>query len=226
MALSARRIARVCSMLSLGVVIHRAPLRAQSPAALDTAHVPRRTPVTGARVAVARGQLLKSRVGRLHDRDLYVVGVRRRWPVAVGRRASLAYSVDFLPAVLSTGMPEEYSLSCHAEVCVLSSARSMVYGVGLAPVGLQARMALTPRLGLVTGADGGMVWFARAVPDPDERRLNFSLDGRAGLELRVARELILTVGYRFNHISNGGAGPVNPGMNSHMFELGVARADH
>jgi hypothetical protein len=111
-------------------------------------------------------------------------------------------------------------------VCVLSSARSTVYGVGLAPVGLQAQIALTRRLGLVTGADGGIVWFARAVPDPDERRLNFWLNGRSGLELRVARELILVVGYRFNHISNGGAGPVNPGMNSHMIELGLARVGH
>ena len=226
MASSVRTTALVCSILSLGAAVRGAPLRAQSPAALDTAHVPRRTPVTGAWVAVARGQLLKSRVGHLHDRDLYLFGVRRAWPLAVGRRASLAYSVDFLPAVLSTGMPEEYSLSCAGDVCALSSARSAVYGVGLAPVGLQARVALTPRLGLVTGADGGMVWFARAVPDPDERRLNFSLDGRVGLEIRVARELNLAVGYRFNHISNGGAGPINPGMNSHMFELGLARPDH
>ncbi|MBX6332717.1 MAG: acyloxyacyl hydrolase [Gemmatimonadaceae bacterium] len=185
--------------------------------------------------AVAHNAFLKTRLGPRRDRDLYLVGIRAAWSAPGARRVRLAYTVDLLPAVISTGMPEYRVASCATDVCTatdtgppykLIATPHTVYGIGLAPVGLTARIAVTSRLGLVAGASGGIIVFTKPVPDPRERRLNFTGDGRVGITLDVTRTLALSVSYHFNHISNGGAGPVNPGMNSHMIEVGIAPVRH
>jgi hypothetical protein len=176
-------------------------------------------------VAAAHNALLKTRVGHEHDRDLYVMGIRFAWAAPGPRRIRLAYTIDALPAVVSTDMPEYRPVPCRPSECAGTTfavymARHTVFGAGIAPVGLEAHLALTRRLGLVAAASGGLIWFTSPIPDPGERRLNFTGDARGGVEIDLARRIRLAIGYRFNHISNGGAGPINPGMNSHMLEIG------
>jgi hypothetical protein len=130
--------------------------------------------------------------------------------------------------VLSTGMPS-YAISgaCAGNICTGEATqltgRHTTYGAGVVPFGLTGDIALGRALLLEAGISGGVVMFAAPIPDPGERRFNFTGDGRAGLLLRLASHTAMYAGYRFNHISNGGAGPVNPGMNSHLLELGVTR---
>jgi hypothetical protein len=54
--------------------------------------------------------------------------------------------------------------------------------------------------------------------------LNFTADAGVAADVRVAQRLALIAGWRLNHISNGGRGKVNPGMNSRMIELGLSLA--
>ena len=183
--------------------------------------------------AVARDEPLRTRLGHTHDRDLYIVGVRAAWPLVgtngKGGRVWLDYTMDLLPAVVSTRIPS-YSGpvsscapdgGCTRSVGELRTSWRTVYGAGIAPLGLALRVGVGGPLDVVLRGSAGIVYFTRRVPDPAEERLNYSADVGAALELRVASRLALSAGWRLDHLSNGGRGPVNPSMNSRMLEVGT-----
>ncbi|HWL38705.1 MAG TPA: acyloxyacyl hydrolase [Gemmatimonadaceae bacterium] len=197
----------------------------------DSTAVPRHTLEVW--TAVARDQPLKTRNGRLHDRDLYVIGGRARWPLARWTNVEVAYTTDVLPAIISTGMPaySDSLLTCPPnEPCVLPiipnrvMTRHTTYGAGAAPLGLELRLRAAPPLSFLVRGSAGVVYFSRPVPDPAEKRLNFMLDAGVGAEVRLTPRVGIVVGYSLNHISNAGRGPVNPAMDSRMVELGLTFA--
>ena len=182
--------------------------------------------------AFAGNERLNTRIGDTNDRDLFLIGVRARWLFSVSGRVEMAYTADLLPAVVSTGMPSYTFVnvppSCLPNqactlplVVVTEMTRKTVYGFGAAPVGGEVRFRATRPLALVLRGSAGGVYFSRPIPDPEERRFNFIFDIGTGAEWRFSRRVAMTAGYRLNHISNAGRGPVNPGLNSHMLELGL-----
>ena len=182
--------------------------------------------------AFAGNEPLNTRIGDTDDRDLFLIGLRARWLLSESGPFEVAFTADLLPAVVSTGMPS-YTFANVPPSCMPNQActlplivvtemtRKTVYGFGLAPVGGEVRFRATRPLAFVLRGSAGGVYFSRPIPDPEERRFNFIFDVGAGAELRFSRRVAMTAGYRLNHISNAGRGPVNPGMNSRMLELGL-----
>lgn len=179
--------------------------------------------------AGARNEPLNTRVGWTHDRDLYIVGLRVRWMLSGGANLKVAYTADFMPAVLSTGMPEYADVlppcppvgPCVVPFVPQTVTRHTVYGVGVAPIGLELSLFSTRRFAFLVRGSAALARFSRPIPDPEGKQLNFMFDAGAAAEVRVSRRVGLTGGYRLNHISNGGRGTVNTGMNSRMLEFGL-----
>lgn len=181
--------------------------------------------------AFAGNEPLNTRIGDTNDRDLFLVGVRARWLLSESGALEVAYTADLLPAVVSTGMPSYTFVNVPGPLCPLNQTcalpiitemtRKTVYGFGAAPLGGELRYRATRPLAFVLRGSAGGVYFSRPIPDPEERRFNFIFDFGAGAELRFSRRVAIAAGYRLNHISNAGRGPVNPGMNSQMLELGL-----
>ena len=71
----------------------------------------------------------------------------------------------------------------------------------------------------VEGGTGPMV-AEKQVP-ASTSRFNFVSQGGAGVVLAPQSRLPLVVGYRFQHISNGGYSPRNPGLNMSSLVLGL-----
>lgn len=61
----------------------------------------------------------------------------------------------------------------------------------------------------------GLVVTNEKVP-PGETHLNFTPQVGAGLRRMLSDDLVLTVEYRFHHLSNASLSESNPGINSHM----------
>lgn len=180
--------------------------------------------------AFAGNEPLSTRIGRTNDRDLFLIGLRARWLLSESGRVEVAYTADLLPAVVSTGMPSYTFVNvpglCSpnqqcAPAIITEMIRNTVYGFGVAPVGGELRFRATRPLAFVLRGSAGGVYFSQPIPDPEERRFNFIFDIGGGAELRFSRRVAMTAGYRLNHISNAGRGPVNPGMNSQMLEMGL-----
>jgi hypothetical protein len=69
-------------------------------------------------------------------------------------------------------------------------------------------------------AGTGPMWAEKAVP-ASTSRFNFITQGGASVVLLPNARTPLTAGYRFQHISNGGYSPRNPGLNVSSFMLGI-----
>ena len=194
---------------------------AQEPAAPDRGAAGRRAVALW--TALARDEPLTTRLGRTHDRDLYMVGVRLARALGPGGAVHLEYTLDVIPAIVTTGNPV-YAVRRSRSPRPLALTRTeTVYGAGVVPLGLQLRAALGSRAALLVRTSGGAAVFAQQIPDPAGTRLNFTADIGAALELRLTQTLGASAAFRLHHLSNGGTGRVNPGMDSRMLELGIVR---
>jgi hypothetical protein len=222
-------------------------LRAQDSVAPHDTSVPSDAPSSGVRriappqktweiwSAAARNAPLKTRYGVKRDRELYITGIR--WSKQLGRRKGgmWEYTNDFLPIVVATKTPFYRDTSFTRTIRIpgrfggdeyitqridsLILFNRTVYGFGWVPLGIRYRRG-NQRVQLVMGLSGGAVYFNRRMPDPGETRFNFTLDGTVLADIPITRMHGISVGYRFNHISNAYTGRVNPGMNSSMLQLG------
>lgn len=69
-------------------------------------------------------------------------------------------------------------------------------------------------------AGTGPMWAEKAIP-ASTSRFNFSTQFGAGVVLMPRAKFPLMLGYRFQHLSNGGYSPRNPGFNISTLVLGV-----
>ena len=160
--------------------------------------------------------------GRVPGRDLFMVGVRRSKALTSGRW-TLFYRAALIPAaVLTNNEPVDLQrIPGRLGNWAPSAPRSTAVGFGVMPLGLSL---VTPRFrglsaaGLVTM---GLMWFEEAVPYRNAARLNFA--GEVGLEVRYgwSPRWSWLAGYRIHHLSNGGVGDVNPGLDGRLFHIGV-----
>lgn len=214
-----------------------APLAARAQGAADSARTT--APPNPARwtfggwVAGATGQPLETRVGHVHDRDLFFTAWRAMHPLVTTPRFQLRSTVDLFPLVVATAN-REYTL-VQRSICapdgycvnagdVLVSSRRTAYAAGIAPLGFEGIIGVSRWFGISAGVEGGALYFNRRIPDPGEERFNFVADGHLALRVSLGgRRPTLVGGFRINHISNGGTGPVNPGMDSRLVFVGVER---
>ncbi len=166
-----------------------------------------------------------------HDRDLFTVSIGTEWTLAAMGPFHLSYAADFLPLVLSenTGDAALSVWSCGpGHYCGHADSpypwNTAAVGVGLLPAGLVARLRVAPVLALRARVSGGAVYMSRPVPVMQSRNLNFMAELAAGAELRIWRNLAMSVGVTQNHISNGNTAPVNLGMDTRLLELGLVLA--
>ena len=101
--------------------------------------------------------------------------------------------------------------------------RGAVYGIGALPLGMIGERRLAGDWWLTLGTGAGMVGFARDVPLPGARKLNFLLSGAMGVEAGVSGGLRVLGGVRLDHVSNANSGYYNPGANFVTLYVGLAR---
>jgi hypothetical protein len=99
-----------------------------------------------------------------------------------------------------------------------------VYGFGAAPLGLELRLAPRRTVQPFLTASGGALWFREPVPAAEAGRFNFTAEVGAGVLVRPSRAFGVMVGYKLQHISNGGTRRSNPGIDNNMFYVGVVRS--
>ncbi len=169
--------------------------------------------------------------GAVRGREFFILGVRWRHTMARSPTVSLAYTFDMIPLAMVTKTPARTRGPC----CTFPLIRpphgglpaeqeriepGIAYGFGVAPLGFQLELFRENPVYLVVGLAGGAIWFDREMPDLQTRRMNFSVELGASLRYPIKDHWELTVGYKFHHLSNGGTGTFNPGLDANVFYLG------
>ncbi len=93
-------------------------------------------------------------------------------------------------------------------------------GAGIKPLALRAWAGSGP-VRLEGDVSAGAMFFARPMLAANATRFNFVAEADLGVRFTLPDGRRIVVGYRRHHLSNGGLGDVNPGLNSHVLYLGL-----
>ena len=204
-------------------------------AAITATYLAAQSPARGPEIGVTFGAAVATNTsaGDPIDRQFFQLAVSAGWTLASGRIVALEYVPAVIPVAFTTHDPNYQYVpppACTAGPCLdgLGGGTSIVtyhtvYGAGITPLGLDLHLLRQSPVSLIVGADGGVLWFTRAVPKNDAAKFNFTADGRAALQFRTGRHSALRVGYAYHHTSNAHSGAANPGLNSSMLTVGVFR---
>lgn len=170
------------------------------------------------------------------DRTLLVADFERRFVLATGRLGAIAWSPALLAANATHNMRLD-SRSCERNTyagadimringdCYAAQAYS-AFGVGIVPLGFRWQIGRERRVSVAATLDGGGMWFNHPLPVTSDTYLrgqsfNFVARGGGDAIIRI-RGAWISGGYRHVHLSNGGLGSINPGIDANLLALGVA----
>lgn len=124
---------------------------------------------------------------------------------------AISFSPSLMPAAILL-QPREY-VPAHA-----------VYGFAVSPIGFTFEPARRHTLQPFFELRGGIIASTERIPEnvPDGTALNFQFNFGAGVQWKFSETRALDLGYKFLHISNAFTTPVNPGVDSNIFYVGVS----
>lgn len=166
--------------------------------------------------------------GTITDRRLFLSGLRVEYVLESTGAVTTTYTMDVHPLAVVTNTPS-YGLQRIRErdgtlgTYLVEIDRSPVIGAGLSPLGLQFYSRSHRGARLFGGGSAGAIWFNREMPVAYARRFNFALQLGGGAEVAAGNGGVLVLGYKFHHLSNAGTAPANPGMDGHVFYVGMMR---
>jgi len=160
-------------------------------------------------------------IGKAADARLAILGLRYARVLARGDNLALKYTLDAVPvAVLSyeSEVLEPLPPSGFAARLV----RRTITGAGLSPVGFQLNFRRRERVQPFAQASGGFLYFGESVPLEGGAQFNFTADFGGGLQVKSGARRAWTVGYRYQHVSNGYRAQTNPGFDANLFYVGYS----
>lgn len=160
-------------------------------------------------------------IGKTPDAKFGNIGLRYGRVLKTSKTVAFEWTIDVTPvSVLSNPRPEVTSAG--PGFTITSLVRHSVYGFGAAPIGLKFNFRRNRRVQPFGQATGGFLYFNRQAPVDDSSRFNFTFDFSGGVQIVNSNRRSLTIGYKYQHISNGYTGTFNPGVDVQMVFAGFS----
>ncbi len=159
-------------------------------------------------------------IGQTPDVRFGNIGLRYGRVLAASKSVAFEYTIDAVPvAILST----RDSVICPLiQRCPPFRVRESVYGAGLSPIGLKFNFRRQRRFQPFAAATGGFLYFQRDVPFSGAAQFNYTFDFAGGIQIVNSNRRSFTIGYKYQHISNGDRSPINPGVDVQMVYVGYS----
>lgn len=155
-------------------------------------------------------------IGTTKETRLGMLALRYARVFARGDNLALKYTIDAVPLAFLS-YPNSLPVSTLA-----SETRKTITGAGISPVGFQLNFRRRERVQPFAQASGGFLYFGERVPDARGAQFNFTGDFGGGVQWKMGARRAWTLGYRYQHISNGYRADVNPGFDSNLFYVGFS----
>lgn len=101
--------------------------------------------------------------------------------------------------------------------------RTRAYGSGLSPVGFQWDFSPLRRFQPFLSGNGGAIYFDKPVLTPGGSQWMYTVDFGVGFNIFHRENQAVTIGYRYQHLSNANISAHNPGTDANTFYVGVSR---
>lgn len=159
-------------------------------------------------------------IGTQTDRRFVLAGFGYGYRCWIWNRSSLSFTPAVMPAAILLQPSEILFTNFRPRV----SPPHAVYGFAIAPLGFTLDLWRTRRVHPFVETLEGLIASAEPIPEdrPDSSGLNFMFDFGGGVRWKVAPRHVVSVGYRFLHISNANTTDFNPGLDNNVFYLGYS----
>jgi hypothetical protein len=159
-------------------------------------------------------------IGKTPDARFGDIGLRYGRVLAASKTVAFEWTIDAIPvAVLSNS---RFIVVPSGTGFVFTQTRKSVYGWGAAPIGLKFNFRRNRRLQPFGQATGGFLYFNEQVPVAGAARFNFTFDFSGGVQIVNSNRRAFTIGYKYQHISNGYRANFNPGVDVQMIFAGFS----
>jgi hypothetical protein len=158
--------------------------------------------------------------GRTSDARLGMIGLRYARRFNNSDTVNLKYTFDAIPAA-ALSVPSFRGVP-NGNTFVVQKERRTAYAYGIAPLGLQINFRPHKKLQPFIGGSVGLLYFNKRVPDEFGTRFTYTAEVGGGAEIRFREKRALTIGYKYLHLSNGGRGTLNPGIDNNFFYVGYS----
>jgi len=159
-------------------------------------------------------------IGKTPDARFGNIGLRYGRVLAASKTVAFEWTIDAIPvAILSNN---RFTIVPSGSGFIFAQTRKSVYGWGAAPIGLKFNFRRNRRLQPFAQATGGFLYFNEQVPVSGAARFNFTFDFSGGVEIVNSNRRAYTIGYKYQHISNGYRANLNPGVDVQMIFAGFS----
>jgi hypothetical protein len=160
-------------------------------------------------------------IGKTPDARFGNIGLRYGRVLAVNENLAFSWTIDAVPvAVLSVN--RFTIVPTGSGSFTVQRTREHTYAAGLSPIGLKLNFRRKQTLQPFAGGSGGFLYFGKDVPVPGAARFNFTFDFGGGVQIVRNSSRAITIGYKYQHISNGDRSPINPGVDVQMIYAGFS----
>lgn len=149
------------------------------------------------------------------------IGVRYTYLISPHDSWTLRYAPEVIPlAMLDEPVPGAKPTQAQPAAQYL---RERIYGSGISPVGFEADFLPAKRVQPFLSTNGGALYFSDRVLSPEGSQFMYTIDFGCGIHFfRKARQ-DWSLGYRYQHLSNGNISEHNPGTDTNTFYVAVSR---
>lgn len=163
-------------------------------------------------------------IGTATNRRFVNLGLRYGFIFGIKDDIAIEYTVDVIPAAILIQPPGAQLVAETGNPRYAGQGRSAVYGAGISPIGFKFNFARRRKYQPFFATAGGFVYSPTPIPIPvpEATRFNFTFDFGGGVQVFTAGGKALTVGYKFDHISNAFRTDVNPGVDMNVVYVGFS----
>ncbi|MFZ0744733.1 MAG: acyloxyacyl hydrolase [Terracidiphilus sp.] len=133
------------------------------------------------------------------------------------------WSFRYAPELTALAMLDQPNPEAGPPTKYDQSLRQRIYGSGISPVGFRASFYPDSRVQPFLSTDGGFIYFAQRVLSPEGSQFMYTIDYGCGLTFFRKRRQTVSIGYRYQHLSNGDISMHNPGTDANTFYVSVSR---
>jgi hypothetical protein len=159
-------------------------------------------------------------IGKTPNARFGNIGLRYGRVLAASKTVAFEWTIDVIPlAVLSNN---RFTAVPSGSGFVITQSRKSVYAWGIAPIGLKFNFRRNRKVQPFGQATGGFLYFNEDVPVVGAARFNFTYDFSGGIQIVNSNRRAFTIGYKYEHISNGYRATFNPGVDVQMIVVGFS----
>lgn len=160
-------------------------------------------------------------IGKTPDAKFGNLGLRYGRVLLASKTVAFEWTIDAIPVSVLSNRRFTFVPNGTGGFNLTRTRRS-VYGWGAAPIGLKFNFRRHRRVQPFGHATGGFLYFNEQVPVTGAARFNFTFDFSGGVQIVKPNHRAFTIGYKYQHISNGYRAPINPGVDLQMIYAGFS----